>query len=204
MFEGTSIHVVSNPLAHHFLQQPGSPREEWRENLVILVVARDLLDPLKKVGEIVTAHQKAEKNRSKISLLLVGANGSGWSSAHNVEWLGTLDQIKLKEVYSNCDYLIQPSSGESFGLSVIEAASQGATPIVRGGGALEELQNNLGFGMVFSSLNDLHAVFRNIAAKPRPNSDTRNHLRETSGRLYGPDPVRKHYDRIYSNLGVSQ
>ena len=202
IFEGARIDVVANPLAHHFIAEPGQRRAQVAEEIVVLLVARDLLDPLKGVNEVVAAHQRSKAGNSKFSLHLVGANGHVWSDFEGVEWLGVLDQTKIKEAYANSDYLIQPSAGESFGLSVIEAASQGTTPIVRGGGALEEVRNNLGVGMVFTSPTELRELFRSIAEKPRPNSQERNHLRHASERLYSPDTVRKQYDKIYSNLGI--
>lgn len=201
-FEEAGINVVANPLADHFLGEPGQRRAQVAEKIVVLLVARDLRDPLKGVREVVEAYQSSERGDSNISLHLVGANGHQWSGSENVEWLGVLNQIQLKDAYANSDYLVQPSSGESFGLSVIEAASQGTTPIVRGGGALEEVRNNLGFGMVFTSPTDLRELFQTIAEKPRPNSQERNHLRHASERLYSPDTVRKQYDKIYYNLGI--
>lgn len=202
IFKEARIDVVANPLAHHFLGEPGQHRAQVPKEIVVLLVARDLSDPLKGVQEVVSAHQKSEGGNSKITLHLVGANGHQWSGSEGVEWLGVLDQVKIKEAYANSDYLIQPSTGESFGLSVIEGASQGTTPIVRGGGALEEVRNDLGLGMVFASPTDLGELFRTIAGKPRPNSKERNHLRRASERLYSPDAVRKQYDKIYSNLGI--
>lgn len=202
IFEEALIEVVANPLAQHFLGEPGQHRAQVAKEIVVLLVARDLSDPLKGIQEVVSAHQGLEVGNSKISLHLVGAKGHQWSDCKDVEWLGVLDQIQLKDAYANSDYLIQPSTGESFGLSVIEAASQGTTPIVRGGGALEEVRNDLGLGMVFTSPIDLRELFRTIAEKPRPNSKERNHLRRASEKLYGPETVRKQYDKIYSKLGI--
>ena len=202
IFEEARIDVVANPLAHHFLAEPGQRRTEVAKEIIVTLVARDLRDPLKGVSEVVDACQVSEGGNSKISLHLVGANGHQWSVFEGVKWLGVLDQVKIKEAYANSDYLIQPSTGESFGLSVIEGASQGTTPIVRGGGALEEVRNNLGLGMVFASPTDLGELFRTIAGKPRPNSKERNHLRQASEKLYSPDTIRKQCDKIYSNLGI--
>jgi glycosyltransferase involved in cell wall biosynthesis len=43
----------------------------------------------------------------------------------NVENLGFVNQTKLHEIYSTCQYLIYPSYMESFGLGLIEAAKLG-------------------------------------------------------------------------------
>lgn len=198
------IHVVSNPIAQDFLDRPAKPSRVSGTDVVASLVAGNLSDPLKGVAEVIHAHQADKSVRSRILLRLIGARGSAWSSGENTEWLGALNQTDLKQAYADSDYVIQASRGESFGLSVIEGASQGATPIVRSGGALEEIQRTLSEGIAFSSPQDLATIFQRLATTPRPNEKRREQLRASSRKHFGSTKVLEHYDAIYAGLGVTR
>lgn len=203
IFDDISIDVVPNPLSTEFSASSESMVRSPNHNIVVAVVCSDLSDPLKKVREVVEAHQLACGRGSTTELKLIGKNVDGLANGKNVMWLGELAKDALQVAISEADYLVQASEGESFGLTVIEAASQGVSPIVRAGGSLEEIQRALGHGFTFKTRSELVDLFTQISADHRPRQSIRDELRSKSLRNFSSQKVEREYAHIYSRLGIS-
>lgn len=202
VFEGKTIDVIPNPLSKEFLTPPQGVAQHSKLKIVVAVVAGDLSDPLKRVRDVVDAYRAARAVGSNIQLKLIGKHGGNLSETDGVTWLGPLSKEELRIAVSKVDYLVQASGGESFGLTVTEAASQGVFPIVRAGGSLAEIQKTLGHGLTFNSTSELVNVFRKISSSPPPPQKTRDELRGHSLRNFSPEKIESSYSEIYSRLGI--
>lgn len=196
------IEVIPNPLSSAFSTVTKRMSRVHGEKISLVLVAKDLADPLKGVKDVVEAHQVSRIARSRVQLVLVGGRGHRWSNLENINWLGELTSDELRRTYTNVDYIVQASQGEAFGLTVIEAASQGASPIVRAGGALEETQKLLQAGSAFSSTMDLCRIFEEITLRPAPTPDFRALLSTRAINTFGLGRVGALYENLYLALGT--
>lgn len=111
-----------------------------RDKKVFLHVST--LEPRKGYADALDAFDRLWEEDKSIALIFVGKEG--WHSeslvkrllehpllGENLIWLKGISDKALKEVYERSDCLINPSYGEGFGLSLIEAAHNGLPIIAR-------------------------------------------------------------------------
>ena len=111
-----------------------------RDKKVFLHVST--LEPRKGHTDALDAFDRLWEEDKSIALIFVGKEG--WHSeplvkrllehpllGENLIWLKGISDKALKEVYERSDCLINPSYGEGFGLSLIEAAHNGLPIIAR-------------------------------------------------------------------------
>ena len=60
----------------------------------------------------------------------------------NIEFLGEVDDLMLKELYKNAEFFIMPSLYEGFGLPPLEAMTLGCPVVARRSGSLPEILDN--------------------------------------------------------------
>jgi glycosyltransferase involved in cell wall biosynthesis len=85
----------------------------------------------------------------------------------NVELMGRLDTGPLADLFAGALALVVPSLFyETFGYVVLEAGSTGTPAIVRDRGALPEVVDRLGAGLVFDTDDELVAAVRTLADDP--------------------------------------
>lgn len=92
---------------------------------------------------------------------LIGAYGA----CGNIRFLGHMPQAELKGLYQSANALILPSiAPETFGLTVVEAASCGTPAIVRAGaGGSPEIVETSGGGFVYGSEAELKDAIERLA-----------------------------------------
>ena len=130
--------VVYPPIPGFFLENPPEPDSE-RENIV-LYVARTV--PHKQQAALVKWFQKVRAKIPDAKLVLAGFTDPRHSHYHSeiknailafdgVEFLGTVPDSKLLELYRSAKVYVHPRVGEHFGMAPIEAMSQGCPVVVR-------------------------------------------------------------------------
>ncbi len=83
----------------------------------------------------------------------------------NIQFLGLLDDPALKRLFRKAIAVIVPSLFyETFGYVSLEAFSQGTPALVRNCGALPELIEQSGGGMVFQDSEDLYLNMKKLIA----------------------------------------
>jgi len=136
IFKHQKVDVIQNPILPIFFNQPKNvslvspPQFEDKGALRLILVANDLDDPNKRVMEAVNAVAKVSNSyNSEISLKLVGRGGARFQKYSFVHWVGGQETYDLITHYDSCDILLSFSDAESFGLTVVEAASRGLPSI---------------------------------------------------------------------------
>lgn len=199
--QGHPLHVIPNPLPSQKFRMADPTTLPLGPIRRVVVVASDLSDPLKAVADVVRAHQSSPEIWKSLELNLVGAHGLQWASGDNIVCHGVLEKKELDALLSGSESLVAASYGESFGLSVIEAAARGAAPLVRGSGALEEIQKSLGAGTVFTTDKDLRDALAMLVRTP-PTPNMRQRLAKRALEIYSAENVGRKYETLYEELGV--
>ncbi len=89
------------------------------------------------------------------------------SGAKNIKFLGRVDQRQLRELYRRAIAVVVPSiCYETFGIIIIEAFSVKTPVIVNNLGALPEVVEDSGGGLVYSGLDELAAAMDRLASEP--------------------------------------
>ena len=100
------------------------------------------IEPRKNILQILDAFEILWQNGSVLNLVLVGKEGwdMGGASARirshveigeKLHWLEEANDSDLSDLYRNADYLIMASSGEGYGLPIVEAHSFGTRVLAR-------------------------------------------------------------------------
>lgn len=106
---------------------------------------------------------------------LVIAGGGGYEETlreqaagiPNIEFLGPVDQERLKELYTAATAVIVPSiCYETFGIIIIEAFSFRTPVITNKLGALPEVVEDSGGGIIYENEDELIAAIQRLAADP--------------------------------------
>jgi len=93
--------------------------------------------------------------------------------AHNIKFLGRLDQQRLQKLYRGALALIVPSiCYETFGIIIVEAFSVKTPVIVNNLGALPEVVEDSGGGFIYNDQRELVSAMEKLANDP----DLRNEL----------------------------
>jgi glycosyltransferase involved in cell wall biosynthesis len=174
VFSGRKVEVIPNPIDNAFFDSSFS-RSNARLNLgyghdevIGVVVAENLLDPVKRVEEIVKAFSIASETSEKaLKLLLVGRGGNAFGlRGPNVLALGPMRKDALINVLSAADYLISGSIAESAGLTISEAGALGLPSLVASGSGAETQIVPERSGLVFSTMKELGQRIIQISSNP--------------------------------------
>ena len=194
-----NISVQTNPIDPAFFTR-GRKREKATDpqTFRVVVVAKNLDDPVKNVAQTVSAFTEAFGTSLRFQLLLAGRGGASFASS-NIILLGEQSPHELAEVFAGTDVLVVSSLAENAPLVVPEAASQGCPSFVAGVGGMPELVNLLGAGEVFSTTQELVQLLRvGAEASKGPRAKARLSLSATASRVFSPGAVVTGYDRVYS------
>ncbi len=194
-----NISVQANPIDPEFFTHgPRSEKATGPETFRVVVVAKNLDDPVKNVAQTVSAFTEAFGTSLRFQLLLAGRGGASFASS-NIILLGEQSPHELAEVFAGTDVLVVSSLAENAPLVVPEAASQGCPSFVAGVGGMPELVNLLGAGEVFSTTQELVQLLRvGAEASKGPRAKARLSLSATASRVFSPGAVVTGYDRVYS------
>nr|WP_231632733.1 glycosyltransferase [Gordonia sp. HS-NH1] len=147
------MEIVAPPLD---LPPAGLNIEDGSVRSGILWVGR-VIEPYKKLGLLVSAMQELPDEK-----LTVIGDGRDLESIRgdapaNVEFKGWVSRDALADLYASHRLLVFPSE-DDFGITVVEAQSQG-TPVVafRGGGALDTVEEGFS-GTFFDEHNTLSVI----------------------------------------------
>jgi glycosyltransferase involved in cell wall biosynthesis len=196
---GREISVIPNPLDPGFFDAAPGPRvsPDQTGELVFVVIAANLGDPIKDVALAVECFSAARKKHPSIRLLLVGQGGQQFEGVPDVEVLGPLSTEAVISVLDSTDYLVIPSRAENSPSVAYEAASRGVIPLVRDAGGLPEVIENLAEGEIFSNKRDLTVLLESLASKPKLSSAQHKKLVSKVSSLCHPDTVATRYAELY-------
>jgi len=201
------LHV---PIVHipYFLPKRTAPvtssphgNSPYNSRRYFLFVGR--LEKIKGVQNLIPIFRK----RNEYDLLIAG-NGEYESTlrtlsqgASNILFLGKLNQQKLAELYAGAIAVIVPSiCYETFGIIIIEAFSLGTPVIVNNLGALPEVVEESGGGIVYKTNEDLVQALDTLAQSPalRNKLGTKGHSAYLS--LWTEDAHMAQYLKLVSGL----
>jgi glycosyltransferase involved in cell wall biosynthesis len=174
VFSGRQVEVIPNPIDNAFFNSRIS-RSNARLNLgfsdgdvIGVVVAENLLDPVKRVEEIVREFSLVSDSSEKaLKLLLVGRGGNTLGhKVPSVLALGPMEKDELINVLSAADYLISGSISESAGLTISEAGALGLPSLVASGSGSETQIVPEKSGLVFSTMKELGQRITQLSSNP--------------------------------------
>ena len=145
------------------------------------------LEEIKGMDLVVPAFAKVLKQHPDTRLIVVG-NGSLRSAMEqqatefnctgNITWVGRQPQEELNKWYSQMDIVLMPSRSEGFGLTAIEAMSNGCVVVASNVGGLPEVVRDGVCGLLHNS-EDVTDMANKISSLIN-NEDTYNRLQAQS------------------------
>jgi len=200
VFSSHSISVIPNPIDPVFLRENVvRTKTDETNSLQLIVVAKNLSDPVKQVGTAVRAFRSAFPIRGKATLTLVGSGGKEFEG-EGVALTGPLAKSDLAQAFAQSDVLIVPSKGENAPLVIGEAAAGGCLPLVASVGGMGEMVSALQHGSTFEKTEELvhHlTALQQVPVATRQRS--RSAMRRNAALLYGPSAAATEYDKVYSS-----
>jgi glycosyltransferase involved in cell wall biosynthesis len=128
---------------------------EKRVELQIEVFRRLPEEKLKIVG----GYSKGDHAERNLGYIL--------NSPPNVEFLGSISEDKLRELYANCKAFITTGMNEDFGMTTIEAMAAGKPVVaVKEGGYLETVVDGVTGKLVSSNVNHIINAIKEISENP--------------------------------------
>jgi len=119
----------------------------------------------------------------------------------NVEFLGYVPDEDLPELYRSSDILILPSiTGESFGITMIEAMASGLPVIGTNVGGISEIIRDCGKVVEPNRPNNLSKAILDMLSNPEKMKELGKKGREKVERVYSWDVVGERILAIYSDL----
>jgi glycosyltransferase involved in cell wall biosynthesis len=163
VFSGRQVEVIPNPIDNAFFNSKISKINARLEigcgtdEVIGVVIAENLLDPVKRVEEIVREFSRvSDSSTNPLRLLLVGREGRAFARTRpDVLALGSLGRDEVIKVLCAADFLISGSIAESAGLTISEAGALGVPSLVASGSGSENQLIPKKSGLVFSSLDEL-------------------------------------------------
>ena len=200
VFASHSISVIPNPIDPIFLgENSASAKTDETSSSRIIVVAKNLSDPVKQVGTAVRAFHSAFPHKGNATLTLVGSGGKEFEG-EGVTLTGPLAKSDLAQAFAQSDVLIVPSKGENAPLVIGEAAASGCLPLVASVGGMGEMVSALQHGSVFGNTEEL---VHHLTALRQVSVATKRQLRLAIRRnavlLYSPSAAATEYDKVYSS-----
>ena len=200
VFASHSISVIPNPIDPIFLgENSASAKTDETSSLRIIVVAKNLSEPVKQVGTAVRAFHSAFPHKGNATLTLVGSGGKEFEG-EGVTLTGPLAKSDLAQAFAQSDVLIVPSKGENAPLVIGEAAASGCLPLVASVGGMGEMVSALQHGSVFEHTEEL---VHHLTALRQVSVATKRQLRAAIRRnavlLYSPSAAATEYDKVYSS-----
>ena len=200
VFASHSISVIPNPIDPIFLgENSASAKTDETSSLRIIVVAKNLSDPVKQVGTAVRAFHSAFPHKGNATLTLVGSGGKEFEG-EGVTLTGPLAKSDLAQAFAQSDVLIVPSKGENAPLVIGEAAASGCLPLVASVGGMGEMVSALQHGSVFEHTKDLvHHLTALRQVSVATKRQLRAAIRSQAVLLYSPSAAATEYDKVYSS-----
>lgn len=199
VFRYREIHVIANPTDPFYFGAPeDSPPQIGGANYTAVVVAKNLLDPVKNVKAAVDAFLSASGSNTSAQLLLVGEGGKAFESSR-VRSLGPLSAINMIPVLDSASALIVSSLAENAPLVIAEAAARGVKSIVANVGGMPEMVELLGQGEVFDSPDQLSNILsQDMIAPHQSQKKARASLAKKASKSFSPQAVAAKYDKVYT------
>jgi glycosyltransferase involved in cell wall biosynthesis len=115
----------------------------------------------------------------------------------NIEFLGDVDNDKLREYYQNCQALIFPQE-EDFGIVAVEAMACGRPVIAyRGGGALESIkEGETGIFFNEQKTDSLVAAVKKFSSKEFNSHGIHNHAKKFDKKIFS-EKIKKFVEKAY-------
>ena len=200
VFASHSISVIPNPIDPIFLgENSASAKTDETSSLRIIVVAKNLSDPVKQVGTAVRAFHSAFPHKGNATLTLVGSGGKEFEG-EGVTLTGPLAKSDLAQAFAQSDVLIVPSKGENAPLVIGEAAASGCLPLVASVGGMGEMVSALQHGSVFEHTKELvHHLTALRQVSVATKRQLRAAIRSQAVLLYSPSAAATEYDKVYSS-----
>lgn len=200
VFASHSISVIPNPIDPIFLgESSASTKTDETRSLRIIVVAKNLSDPVKQVDSAVRAFHSAFPHKGNATLTLVGSGGKEFEG-EGVTLTGPLAKSDLAQAFAQSDVLIVPSKGENAPLVIGEAAASGCLPLVASVGGMGEMVSALQHGSMFENNEELvqHlTALRQVSVVSK--RQARAEIRSNAVLLYSPSAAATEYDKVYSS-----
>jgi glycosyltransferase involved in cell wall biosynthesis len=195
----TVINVVHNPVDPVFLEgEISQPHGERPRTFRVVVVAKNLSDPVKQVELAVRAFEAGRPRMTDAQLTLVGSGGREFAGP-GIELVGSLGKAELARTLATSDVLIVPSRAENAPLVIGEAAATGCVPLVARVGGMTEMVAALGSGGVFSTPEELTRLLVDHSSRGETSGKNgRDAMREKARQLYSPSAVVREYDKVYA------
>ena len=161
------------------------------------------VEPRKRLGLLVEAHQRLRKTFPSVELIIVGPQGwgdVGQLERTGVRRVGALPWPYLDALYRGATVCALPSVYEGFGLPAVEAMNRGCPVVVADGSALEEVVGDAGAVVPADDLDALTTALQHLFE----NDDQRKTMRD-AGRLRAAqftwaESARQHSDIFQSLL----
>jgi glycosyltransferase involved in cell wall biosynthesis len=200
VFASHSISVIPNPIDPIFLgENSASAKTDETSSLRIIVVAKNLSDPVKQVDTAVRAFHSAFPHKGNATLTLVGSGGKEFEG-EGVTLTGPLAKSDLAQAFAQSDVLIVPSKGENAPLVIGEAAASGCLPLVASVGGMGEMVSALQHGSVFENTEELvHHLTALRQVSVASKRQLRAAIRRNAVLLYSPSAAATEYDKVYSS-----
>ena len=191
------------PMAHvpYFMDRDDdswrSPGERPHPRPYFLFVGR--LEPIKGLHTLIAAWASIED----VDLVVAGSGGEADAlraqAADNarIRFVGHVTADRLGALYAHAQACIVPSlTYETFGLIIIEAFARRTPVIVRDIGALNEIVDESGGGLIFRTDDELRAAVRRIHADPALRRDLGDRGHSAFGQLWS----REAHLAVYHDL----
>ena len=199
VFAGQSVSVIPNPFSQEFeefrVNGKNAPQQSPHSTFRLAVVAANLSDPVKNVGEAIQAFQRVRRARENFELHLVGKGGAEFVG-EGITHRGPIPRDQMAEFFARCDILVIPSLAENSPLVIAEAASQGCSVIVRNSGGMPDVVSSLGHGDIYSHRDELENVLQRVTAAAPPQ---RRQIATRASELFGPQIIAEQYDGVYDD-----
>jgi glycosyltransferase involved in cell wall biosynthesis len=193
--------IVVVPLALRWPVETGAGQK--REKIVLAV---GNLEPRKNIGRAIEAFAAVRAADPELRMLIVGKPSTGHGAltrewvGQGVEWLGYVDDERLRQLYRTATVLLFPSLHEGFGLPVIEAMSQGCPVICSNAASLPEVAGDAALYVdpldVGSMANALKKLINDHATREQLTWKGRERAAEFSGETMTTAMLRVYSDPV--------
>lgn len=157
------------PAIHEAIHLPGQFSEQPRNqnlhadnhNDETRILFVSTLEPRKNHLRLLEAFQRVRAHRPdlRVRLVLIGNRYAGAPEIAEqvqaatrqdpcIEWLGTIDDVRLAAEFKNCSFTVYPSLVEGYGLPILESLWMGRPCLAHNGGVMRELATPGGCLMV--------------------------------------------------------